>query len=243
MMKLGLLQRLIHKIEEMYDMAEEIVEVKEAKPSLLGIITNPTEQFERIRKRPVFWGALLIVVIISMIGLWFTSLGVELPEFEGLSEEEIAVGKVIGGISVMLLGIVTTVISILFSTVLYLLIARVNRSDVKFKQLFSMHTYIMLITALSIAINGIIIAALGDSYGANDSLFTSIGAYVNAEGPMAVLLDHIEIFGIWTLILTAIGLQKVAHFTKSQAWIVALVFFVVGMIFAMTNVEASGLMN
>src|SRR5690625_3914075 len=129
----------------MYDLAEEIVEVKEEKPSLLGIITSPTEQFERIRKRPVFWGALIIVTIISMLGLWLTSLGVELPEIADLTEEEIAIAKVIAPISVMLLGIVTTVISILFSTVLYLLIAKVNRSQVTFKQLFSMHTYIMLI--------------------------------------------------------------------------------------------------
>ncbi len=224
-------------------MAEEIVEVKEEKPSLLGIITNPTEQFERIRKRPVFWGALIIVVLITMIGLWLTSLGVELPEFEGLSEEELAVGKVVGGISVALLGIVTTVISILFSTVLYLLIAKVNRSQVTFKQLFSMHTYIMLITSLSIAVNGIVIALLDNSYAENSALFTSLGAFIKIDGPMGVLLNHIEIFGIWTLFLTVIGLQKVANFTKSQAWIVALIFFFVGMIFAMTNVEASGLMN
>lgn len=224
-------------------MAEEIVEVKEEKPSLLGIITNPTEQFERIRKRPVFWGALLIIVIITIVGLWFSSRGVEVPELEGLSEEEIAIGKFAAGIFVMLLGVLTTVISILFSTVLYLLIARINRSDVKFKQLFSMHTYIMLITAISIAVNGIIMDTLANNSEANDSLYTSLGAYVNVDGPIGVLLNHIEIFGIWTLILTVIGLQKVAHFTKSQAWIVALVFFIVGMIFAMTNVEASGLMN
>lgn len=223
-------------------MAEEIVDVKEEKPSLLGIITNPTEQFERIRKRPVFWGALLIVLAISVIGLWITSLGVEL-ELEGLSDEEIAAGKVVAAISVMIIGIFTTVVSILFSALLYLLIAKVNRSKVTYRQLFSMHTYIMLITVLSITINGIILALLNINTVENSALYTSLGAYIDVEGPMGVLLNHIEIFGIWTVILTAIGLQKVAQFTKSQAWIVAIIFFVVGMIFGMSNAEASGLIN
>lgn len=219
------------------------MEVKEEKPSLLGIITNPTEQFEKIRKRPVFWGALMIVMIITIVGLWFSSRGVEVPELEGLSEEEIAMGQVGTMIIVLILGTLTTVVSILFSTVLYLLIAKVNRSKVTFRQLFSMHTYIMLITALSIAVNGIIMALLNNGSTENDALYTSLGAFINVDGPMGVLLANIEVFGIWTLILTIIGLQKVAQFTKSQAMIVALVFFFVGIIFAMTNVEASGLMN
>lgn len=232
---------MIHIKEEMYAVAGDIRE--EEKPSLLGIITNPTEQFERIRKRPIFWGALIMVIIISMFGLMLTSLGVELPEFEGLSDEEVAIGKMIGSISVMLLGLFTTVISILFTSILYLLIAKINRSEVTFKQLFSMHTYIMLTTALSLVVNGIIIAIIGN-YTGDETIFTSIGAFVNIEGPVGVFLDHIEVFSIWSMFLTAIGLQKIANFTKSQAWIVVLVFFFVGMIFAMTNAgEVNALIN
>lgn len=224
-------------------MAEEIVEViEEEKPSLIGIITSPTEQFKRIRERPVFWGALIIVVIMSMLGMVFTSLGVKLPNLEDLTEEEIMIGKVIGMIGVMILGIITTVVNTLFSTVLYLLIAKINRTNVTFKQLFSMNTYIMFITALGFIVNGIIIATLGN-YSESDTVFTSLGAFINIDGPAGILLDHIEIFAIWALFLTAIGLQKVAQFSKSQAWIVVIAFFVVGLIFAMTNVEASALIN
>lgn len=221
-------------------MAEEIKE--DEKPSLLGIITSPTEQFKRIRKRPVFWGALVIVMVLSMFGLMLTSMGVELPNVDDLSEEEIAIGKTIGTISIMIIGALTLVIDTLFSTVLYLLIAKINRTKVSFRQLFSMNTYITLITALGFVVNGLIIAIIGD-YSENDTLLSSLGAYINIEGSAGILLDHIEVFSIWTLILTAIGLQKVAKFTKGQAWIVVIAFFVVGLIFAMTNVEASALLN
>lgn len=220
-------------------MAEEITE---EKPSLIGIITSPTEQFERIRKRPVFWGALGVIALLSMCGLLFTSIGVELPNLDELSEEEIAVGKTVGTISVMIFGVITLVIDTLFSTVLYLLIAKINRTKVTFRQLFSMNTYIMIITALSFFLNGLIIAVLG-KYSESDTVLTSLGSFVDLTGPAGVLVDHIEIFSIWTLILTAIGLQKVARFSKGQAWIVVIAFFVVGLIFAMTNIEVSALVN
>src|SRR5690625_384143 len=120
---------MLHK-KGMDSVSEEVIDVNEEKPSLFGIITNPTLQFERIRKQPIFWGALVIVTLISIIGLWLTSLGVEIPELEELSAEEVAVGKVVGVISIALLAIINTVVSILFSTALYLLIAKVNRSQV-----------------------------------------------------------------------------------------------------------------
>lgn len=233
---------MLHK-KGMDSVSEEVIDVNEEKPSLFGIITNPTLQFERIRKQPIFWGALVIVTLISIIGLWLTSLGVEIPELEELSAEEVAVGKVVGVISIALLAIINTVVSILFSTALYLLIAKVNRSQVTFKQLFSMHTYIMLMTSLNIAVNGFISFLLGDNYADRNALFTSLGAFINVEGPIGVLLNHIEVFGIWILILTVIGLQKVAQFSKTQAWIVVLVFFFVNIIFSMTSAEASGLIN
>src|SRR5699024_7182008 len=144
--------------------------------------------------------------------------------------------KVAGAIGIALIGIINTVVSILFSAALYLLIARVNHSKVTFKHLFSMHTYIMLMTSMSIAVNGFIAFLLGNNYAENSSLFTSLGAFISVEGPMGVLLNSVEVFGIWTLVLTIIGLQKVAQFTKSQALIVALIFFFVDIIFAMINV-------
>jgi hypothetical protein len=97
-----------------------------------------------------------------------------------------------------------------------------------------MNAYIMLLTALSMLVNGITIVLFG--YHPEDAvIFTNLGSLVNIDGSLGVLLHQIEVFSIWTMILTVIGLQKVAQFTKSQAWIVVIAFFVVGMIFGMTN--------
>lgn len=199
------------------------------KPSLFGMVTNPIEQFKRIKDAPFFGKTLLIIMAITIVGLWITSLGVKLPPLDGLSEEEIAAGRTFANIGIVIIGIFTTVFSILVSTIVYFLFTKVVQAKVTFKQLFSMNTYIMLITAISMVVNGIFIALIGN-YGENDPLYTSLAKYINADGKLGVIFNGIEVFAVWTLILTAIGLHYVAGISKRLAWAIAGLFFVTSII-------------
>ena len=46
---------------------ERTTEIKVEKPSLLGTIWSPGEQFERIRERPKVWGPLAIIALLFTI--------------------------------------------------------------------------------------------------------------------------------------------------------------------------------
>ena len=215
-------------------------ETKAEKPSLLGMIWSPTEQFERIRERPLIWGALAIITVLFIIGMWLQSLGVEIPELEGIPEEQLANVQVFSTIGIIIGGLFTPVITILISSFIYWLIAKIVRSDVSFRQLFSMNTYIMIISALSLIINGIAFALFG---GSPEMMFTSLGSVIDAEGAMNGLLNSIEVFTIWGVILTAIGLNKVAEFSKGLAWTLSIAFFVISVIFAMIGASISGMVG
>ena len=128
----------------------------------------------------------------------------------------------------------------LIATVIYLIIAKIARSEVSFKQLFSMNTYIMMISALSMILNGIGVALLGGTAG---TMYTSLGSLIGAEGTMGALLTSIEVFAIWGMILQAIGLQKVANFSKGLAWTIVIVFFAIGIIFTMIGAAFSGMVG
>ena len=213
------------------------------KPSIWGMIWSPTEQFERIKERPRIWGALGIVTLLFVIGMYLSTLGVGLegiPELEGIPAEELAAMSMFGTISMLVVGLFTPIVGILISTVIYLLIAKIARSEVSFKQLFSMNTYIMILSALSLLINGIGIALLG---GTAETLYTSLGSIIQAEGALGGLLNGLEVFGIWSVILSAIGLQKVADFSKGLAWTISIVFFAIGLIFSMIGAALSGLVG
>ena len=131
-------------------------EVKGKNPSIWGMIWNPTEQFEKIKERPKIWGALAIVTLLFVIGMYLTSLGdpIVIEGIPEIPEEQLAAVSMFTTISMIITGLFTPIFGVLISSAIYLLIAKIARSQVSFKQLFSMNTYIMMISALSMIING-----------------------------------------------------------------------------------------
>lgn len=223
-------------------MSEEVT----TKPSLWGILWSPTEQFGRIKERPKIWGALAIVTLLTVIGVYLSSLGTleGIPGMEEIPAEELAeleaLSSIFGTITMVITGLFTPIIGILISTLIYLLIAKIARSEVSFKQLFSMNTYIMIVSALGTVINGAGVALLGGTVG---TMYTSLGSIIPAQGALGGLFNGLEVFGIWSVILSAIGLHKVAEFSKGLAWTISIVFFVIGLIFAVIGGAFSGMVG
>lgn len=213
------------------------------KPSLLGIITSPGEQFERIKERPIIWGAMGIIIVLFILGTYLTSTGVELPpELQGLEmDEDLAAGMgIISIISAVFMGIFIPLFTVLISTLIYLLIAKIAQSNVRFKQLFSMNTYILFISGIGALLNGAFHAIFGTI---NGELFTSLGSIIEVTGPMQGLFNSLEVFSIWGVFLAAIGLQKVANFSKGLAWGISIGFFILGVIFAMISTGMAGMIG
>ncbi|WP_270181482.1 Yip1 family protein [Alkalihalobacillus sp. CinArs1] len=205
-------------------------------PSILGMIFSPGEQFERIREKPKVWVPLLIVVLASLFAGWLMVMS---PDFE----QEMMAGNMNGaegmeGMEGMLTFIkISTAISIglspifgvLIGSFIYWLISKATPSEVTFKQLFSMNLFITFVGTIGLLLNGSLMALLGGSI---DSMYTSIGSLVNADGAAGGILNGFEIFGIWTTILTAIGLRITAGWPKALAWIIPIIFFLIGIGFA-----------
>lgn len=205
------------------------------KPSLLGIFTNPTEQFDRIRERPIIWGAMGIIVLLFIIGIGLSIVGVDLTELMTDSELELeldedlqSIVKWLGIITFFIVGIIGPIAGVLISSIVHLLVAKIAQSTVTFRHLFSMNTYIMIVTVAGMILNGLLIAVFG---GEMDVLYTSLGSLIDLEGAGGVLVDRLEIFAIWKIILTAIGLERVARFPKGLAWSVPIIIFLVGILF------------
>lgn len=212
--------------------------VQTTNPSLLGMVTNPKEQFEKIRDNPKIWGALIVISLIFVIGTMFQMSNVDPnvlidEELEGLfgpGEEKIVhmLSIIGGGFAALFMPIII----ILVSTVIYWIIAKLVKSEVTFKKLFSMNTYIVFINAIGVLVNGAFSAVIGNNV---NIMFTSLGSFVNTNTMLGAILSNFELFAIWTLILTAIGLQIVAKFSQRAAWTVTILLFVIGIIFSMVG--------
>jgi hypothetical protein len=206
----------------------ETNEIEKKSPSLWGILWSPSEHFARIKEKPKIWGPLLMIILVFSIGMIIVTTNTELGT-EGISADELALIKPFLVIGSIIAGVIVPIVIAFIGTLVYLLIARIARSNVSFRQLFSMNVYLLILTALSMIVNGIGMVITGSS----TTTFTSLTTLIPADGALKAVFDNIEVFSIWGVILSAIGLQKVASFSKGLAWGVSIGFYMLTIFFSM----------
>ncbi|MFD2130374.1 Yip1 family protein [Pseudogracilibacillus auburnensis] len=224
-------------------MTNEMEQTVKEKPSIFGMIMSPGEQFNRIRENPKIFVALLIVTALSIIGSTLMVTGFDPttdPNLAGMSEDELMFVTMGAQIVLILTGLLSPVITVLVLSVIHIIVAKMTQSTVSFKQLFSMNSYIYMISALSFLLNGLVTLFVG---GNNEIYFTSINSIIGAEGAFGAFLNYIEIFTIWKIIITALGLQIVARFSKTLSWSIVIVIFVIMVIFSMVTSGLSSMVG
>ncbi len=216
---------------------EKELHVKKDSPSLLGMFTSPGHQFERIKQNPKIWVPLILVSILYVIGTIFMALSIDesILMDQGVPKEQIDLVLMITKITVGITGVITPIFGVLISSAIQLAIAKMASSSVTFKQLFSMNTFIMMIGAAGLILNMVIRFVIGGNF---EIYITSLAGLLNQE--KAGVLGSIELFGIWSLVLTALGLNKTAQFSKGLAWIVAIVFFLIQIGFGLMGTLLQG---
>lgn len=205
------------------------------KPSLLGMITQPREQFERIRENPTILVPIIIVIILAIITTLFSLKGASAEldaELLELGEEGLLLFTIGLQITSVIVAIIAVPIAILIAAAIYLLVAKVAKSDVSFKQLFSMIVFTSFITSLGGLFNGIISLFTGSF----NPEITSLNVIFGLDGVAGLFLSSIEVFSIWGIILTALGLQIVAKFPKGLAWGIVIAFTLIGIGFGVMAV-------
>src|SRR5699024_12559094 len=112
-------------------------------------------------------------------------------------------------------------------TIIYLVIAKIIKKAVSFSQLYSMNVYVLFISAIDVLFTALLSFVLsGDS----TIMFTSLAAMIQTDNLMVEsVLSMIELFAIWGLILTIIGLQTVANFSKKFAITIVVGFYILSL--------------
>jgi hypothetical protein len=219
-------------------MEEETVQTK--KPSLFGMIFSPGKQFERIREKPVIWLPLILLSLLSMIVAIFVTMNIDYAAISGMemSAEEEEMTKIFAVIVGALGGLFGTPISYLIFGGILFGIAKIAKSTVTFKQMFSLMIFVSFISMIGQILNQLIIVAIdGDPY----IMLTSLNSFIGAKGALGAVLGVIEVFSIWYYILLAIGLVKVANLSKPAAYIITIVFFSLSLIIAAISGALEGL--
>nr|WP_295970588.1 Yip1 family protein [uncultured Bacillus sp.] len=220
---------------------EHVVNEEQAKPNLFAMLWSPVKQFERIRQKPKVWIPLLIVVILYAAVSAINALSMTTDDLTAVGTPVDQAEMILGFSKVMgiVQGFISPIFIIFISAAIYFIFIKIARKDTTFMQLLSMTTFIFFISTIGFLLNSLISLMIGSSSGIGDYKYvTSLATVLNSDSPV---LDSFELFSIWQLILTAIGLHKVGQLSKTAVIIIAVVFFGIGIGISLISVALSGL--
>ncbi|MDD1367088.1 Yip1 family protein, partial [Bacillus sp. MHSD17] len=139
-------------------------DVGSKKPSLLGMITSPGEQFERMKTKSPVWGAFFLFIILTAVIAGISMYQVvnhpgvmgEVPDAEA--------AKVVGyfGIGAGIIGgLFGTAIWFFIAAAIYKVIMMFMSNDTSYMKLLSIYVYTYTISILGAIVNFIIRMILG----------------------------------------------------------------------------------
>ncbi|AFQ17840.1 Yip1 family protein [Bacillus thuringiensis] len=196
------------------------------KPSLLGMITSPGEQFERMKTSNAVWGAFwLLVLIAGLVGGFAAYVYSLTPEAIKLNKE---LGVTVSAAMTYGMGFGVIAISMAFvfllSAVVYKVLMVFISNDTSYKKLLAITVYSSVISLLGLLINTILAYILG---GTGQEMYTGLEPiFASSSGVVKGIVSKFEVFTIWGYAVTWLGLQITAGLTKKQATIITIVFFV-----------------
>ncbi|MGG3642785.1 Yip1 family protein [Bacillus gobiensis] len=201
------------------------------KPSLLGLFTNPTEQFERLREKPI---VAIPLIVFFLMALASVVLVLAVTDF-GLGTEEageMAVDPQMAQIFSWIFGIIGGIVvfgSIFLVALIYWGLVKIAGSGVNYKQILSLTIFTSIISSIGSLINSLVVLFTDVD---PTIVVTSLKSIIPAEEPVASILAPFEVFSIWSYILLAIGFQKVAGLSKKASWTITIIFFAIILIFS-----------
>ncbi|HEX5236312.1 MAG TPA: YIP1 family protein [Silvibacterium sp.] len=214
----------------------------------------PTITFTDLRRKATFWGPLIIMIIVG-IGYSFSiqqKIGWEKVAENNIhqspkTEERMATAPDGGAAGKAIAAKITAVVSYGYFVIVLIitaLIALLNWATVNFGfggkstygQIYAVSFYASLVMNIKFLL-GIVAIFAGlapDSFLINNPVGSNIGYYLSTDAPkwLIAFCTHLDLFEIWSLILSVIGVSIVARVSRGKAAVVVVGWWLVFVLIA-----------
>lgn len=207
---------------------------------IVDTFVAPSKTFIDLLRKSSWWGPLLIMIIVS-IGFSFavqTKVGWDRvmennihqnpkqeEKFAQMPPDQAATARTVG---VKITGIIAycfPVLILIFTAITVLLVwATVNfvfAGTAQFGQVFAVYMYAGLVFNLKflLAIIALFAGVAPDSFLMNNPVGTNLGYYLSTDMPhmLVTYATHIDVFEIWSVILSVLGVSIVAKVARGKA--------------------------
>jgi hypothetical protein len=208
----------------------------------------PSKTFTDLRRSAAWWGPFLIIAIVSAMYVYVVDQKIgyrkvaenliqlqpkqaaridNMPaeQREKVMQQQASITKVIS----YCVPVVALIIYVIFAGVLFATLKFVGGGDIKFKTMFALVVYTRLPELLMslLAMASLLAGVSGDGFNIQNPVATNPGYFIGPEGSpvLRALLTPFDVFTLWTLILTAIGISCISKVKRGTAFAVVFGWF------------------
>lgn len=215
---------------------------------VIDTFVAPTKTFTDLRRKATFWGPLVILILVGLVFAFSVQqkVGWERVFENNLQQNPTKAEKMesapnaesVKAIGAKITGVVSYVyfIPILIFTAIYALLlwATVNfgfGGTSKYGQIFAVSMYSSLVMNLKflLAVVAIFAGLAPDSFLINNPVGSNLGYFLSTDTSLWIraLCMHIDIFEIWSLVLSVLGVAIVAKVSRGKAAAVVVGWWVI----------------
>ena len=217
---------------------------------LINTFFAPSKTFTDLRRNASWWAPFLIIAIVSTLFIYVVDQKIgfqkvsenliqlqpkqaervdRLPadQRQKVMQQQAAVTRIISyAVPVIAPGVYAVFAAILLATLKFGVSA-----DLKYKTLFALVVYTRLPEVLMalLAIVSLLAGVSGDGFNIQNPAVTNPGYFIGPDGSpvLRALLTPLDVFTIWTLVLTAIGITCISKVKRGTAFAVVFGWFAV----------------
>ncbi len=217
---------------------------------LINTFFAPSKAFTDLRRSASWWAPFLIIAIVSTLFVYVVDQKVgfqkvsenliqlqpkqadridRLPadQRQKVMQQQATVTRIIS----YAFPLIALVVYAVFAAVLFATLKFVTSADLKYKTLFALIVYTRLPQVLMslLAIVSLLAGVSGDGFNIQNPAATNPGYFIAPDGSpvLRALLTPLDVFAVWTLILTAIGITCISKVKRSTAFAVVFGWFAV----------------
>jgi hypothetical protein len=212
---------------------------------LIDTFVAPSKTFTDLRRSASWWAPFLIIVAVSVLFISVVDQKVgfrkvvenliqlqpkqadrieRMPadQREKVMQQQVTVTKFIS----YAFPVVALLVYAVFAALLYATLKFGASADLKYKTLFALivYTRLPLILGPLLAILSLLAGGSSDAFDLRNPVATNLGYFIGPDGSpvLRALLTPLDVFSLWTLILTAIGITCITKVKRGTA--IAVVF-------------------
>jgi len=198
-----------------------------------NIFMSPSETFESIGQKPLWWVPFIIVVVVAIaLQLWLMNItmqdqiaqmqarGMSPEQMDGIQERMQGpmryMGLVMAPVAILVIWLATAGLLLLGSNV-------ISGGIAKYSQVFGVVAWSSLITAIGGILKSVLVHIQGTSYGVSTSLAALMPVPPMGEKPdiLYQFLSKMDPFMAWQVVLWGMGLAVVSKIESKNGYIIA----------------------